>query len=62
MYDIGYVVRIIVTAMTVLILLTGCGKSVPTATLLPATATRIALEAADTRLPPSATPVSPQPP
>jgi hypothetical protein len=59
MYYVGYAVRIIATAMTVLILLAGCGKGEPTATSAPATAARIALEATDTLLPPSATPVSP---
>jgi WD40 repeat protein len=61
LYYIGYMVRIIATATTVLILLVGCGKSEPTATPVPATATRIALEPTHTPLPPTATPMPPTP-
>jgi hypothetical protein len=55
----GYMVRIITAAMTVLILLTGCGKSEPTATPLPAVATRITLEPTYTPPPPTETPPPP---
>ena len=54
MHNMRYVVRIIATAMTVLILLVGCWKSESMATPVPATATRIALEPTHTpRLPPT---------
>jgi Raf kinase inhibitor-like YbhB/YbcL family protein len=55
----GYLVRIMTTAMTVLILLAGCGKSEPTATPLPAAATQVALEPTCTPPPPTETPPTP---
>ena len=61
MYYIAYVVRIIATAMTVLILLAGCGKSEPTATAVPPTHTPLPPTAAPsaTPVPPTATPTAP---
>ena len=61
--SIGHTVQrsIICIAAVVMIVLTaaGCGQSEPTATSVPATNTRIALEPTHTPLPPTATPVPP---